>query len=220
MTEDVTVLFCPTVPHTGTTFLLEFLKDDPAIKDYVTLQWLIRWHGERTPGLNLIHTHFKKNLHAHIATYASRWPTIVPLRDPLLAVLTSYHRNKEGNYVYQVDQFINLVKIIDQGPTAYTPIYVPFDLMDNLPDGARIHLFLASLSPLKFLSQEHCITWATRWPRIESWGDYPYKSLYYQGRVEEIKPLIPNEWDALINARPILKPFLEARGYKDLLWWL
>jgi len=219
MTEDTSVLFCPTVPHTGTTFLIEFLKADPAIKAFNSLQWLIRWHGELTPGLNLIHAHFNENLLDLIEAYASHWPTIISLRDPLLSILTGYSRSPEGDYTYLVDHFVHLVEIVDLGATDYTPIYLPLDLMEYLPVEERVQQFVEILTPLGYLDQKHCTTWAEKWAYAGSRGEYSLKASYLLRRVDQIKPFIPNEWAALVKAKPILRPFLEARGYKNLLWW-
>ncbi len=212
------VLFCPTVPHTGTTFLIEFLRSDPAIVDFKSLRGFERMHGEVEPGLNLVHTHFEEEFLDLITVLASRWPIIVSLRDPLLSVLSAYNRNVR-DHTYLVEQFVRLVEMIDKGLTRYTPIYVPVDLMEKLPLRRRVQQFVDTLAPLDYLNQEHCLAWARRWPRIESQGPYSSKSYYNNRQRKRISRLIPKEWDALVAARPVLQPFLEAQGYKDLLWW-
>jgi len=199
--------------------LIEFLRDDPAIKNFYSLRWLVRWHGEQTPGLNLVHTHFDGDLLVFIMEYISNWPTVVSLRDPLLSILSAFNRDPKGDYTYLVDQFVRQAKLIDSGLTRYAPIYFPIDLIERVSFEERVQQFTEIFAPLGYLDKNRYLTWADRWPYINSQRHNPYRILYRHSLGEEIKQLIPNEWNALVSARPILQPFLEAQGYTDLLWW-
>lgn len=222
MMKDVSILFCPTVPHTGTTFIIRFFKGDPAIKSFQSLSFLKRFHGDWfVPGLNLVHAHFDEDLFDLIIQFKKKWPIVVSLRDPLLSVLTKHYRGTKIES--PVGCFVKLVEMIDLTKTAYKPIYLPVDLMTQLPVEKRIKRFVGALEPLKFLDKAHCLYWAREWPYVASKGDsrrsYYLKDLYHNHEAKAIKKIVPEEWAALEKARPLLQPFLEARGYRDLLWW-
>ncbi len=208
------VLFCPTVPHTGTGFLIDFLRHDPAVQGFTTLRDAIRSHGEIAPGLKLVHSHFDEDLLGLIKEFAEQWPTVISLRDPLLAVLTGYNRDC-GDYTHLVEHFVRLVEMM----SGREPVYLPLDLMGRLPLRERVQQFVTALAPLENLDRSHRLERAYQWPSVDSRGEYSLKALYSKRKRKMIQRAVPREWNALVAARPVLQPFLEARGYEKLLWW-
>ncbi len=213
--EGADILFCPSVPYTGTTFLLEFLRNNPSIKDFASMSWIIRSDREFKEGTTLVHAHLTNNLIPLIIEYARSWPIVVPLRDPLLAILSNNNRNYYNTSLSIVDCFIKLVVVLK----SHNPIYVPIDLLDELPAWKRGSELIRIFYPLGFISPSHCTKLAVEWPRMNAQESYLLRQYYYDDDGAAIKGIIPKEWDKLIAARSFLQPFLENRGYKNLLWW-
>jgi hypothetical protein len=54
-------------------------------------------------------------------------------------------------------------------------------------------------------------------PKLNTSGDYPLKDAYRAGDLAGLSELCGLEH--LIESEDLLRPFLERRGYRDLLWW-
>ena len=203
--EDEKILLCVSVPYTGTTLLIEILRDNPSIVTFNSLHWIQRTiQSTGKPGVNLIHAHFTEDQLRSIKEIAKISPIIVPLRDPLLAILSNRERETNFNIV---ECFLLLVETLSN----HKPIYVPVDFLEDLSKQERTSQFIKLVAPLN-LDYLVCSTWAEKWPRLNEQEYYAAQAHYYLKLKKKIKNLIPEEWEALIAARPVLKPFLQKQG--------
>src|SRR3990167_1200170 len=132
------VIFLVTVPHTGTHFMRNLFRDMPARPWMVEIRQVhtakCGLHSLRSGvigfdprRLNLLTGHFHDQLLDTIEAVAEHWTPIVPLRDPLAAMITAMPRPDTErtlrNWAY-------LVQRLDKMAAATRPVhYVPLDLM-------------------------------------------------------------------------------------------
>src|SRR3990167_3529199 len=227
------ILFLPTVQHTGTWFLIEFLRAHPEVKHFVELQALRKNHsfiedpvsGQKglVPNqVNLIQGHFQLEFMHLILSFAAACPTVIPLRDPLASVLTAVNRKRtQGNvdYSYIVDRWVLMTTTVWLNRDFYKPLFVPLDLVERAGVEVKFELLGAVLGHMGLGYTKHAVRWADEWPYHNSRGEYPLKDLYLTRDATAIAHEVPGEWEALRRAQYILRPMLEQMGYRDLLWW-
>lgn len=157
-------------------------------------------------------------------------PTIIPLRDPLAAVLSYHHRAIQTGQI-GTDRFRPLADVVDrwcllaETEERFREFPNIRYLAWDLPD-------LESRRPEREGARKRSIgLWAMAQavgltdpapsqaglPRENSSGDYPLREMYEAGDFEELRTI--SAVGHLKDCEPILRPFLERRGYRDLLWW-
>ena len=224
------------VPYTGTNFTLKFLQAHKAIKHTVQLSSLTKtasWRqrvlstdgehivdcGLRDDCVNLVWDHFTATGYRFPAmcALATAWPTVVPLRDPLLALCSRRHRKgwTDDDLIPCLLPWKDLAALDD-----WDPIYLRIDCPPEhrQPMLETVHARLnerfelnANFSVYSFLSWE---------PVNEAPDSPPYKQMYAQRDRRGLRAYVGSKaFDALCAHQRLLKPLLARKGYEDLLWW-
>ena len=104
------VIFVNTVQHTGTWFVIDFLRAHSKFSD------IVEWRNVRH--LSLKDNDKKVILHKHLPDPIEKdsgffnlclpelFKTVVPLRDPLRAVITKYRRHPEYDFEEIISGFL------------------------------------------------------------------------------------------------------------------
>lgn len=186
------MIFSPSVPSTGTNFLLGILGGE-AWDLFETLRG--KTINGKPPDVAILHLPTAAWLWEKVETFALTHRTIIPLRDPLLSVATALR-------VGQRDPMLNILGFEDIVTLdALTEVeFLPVDL-----PGVR-EAALESIAPGV----------VTNWLPVLSQGDYPLKREIAAGNVSSIPAGL---WRALCSREARLRPLLERVGYRNLLWW-
>ena len=222
-------VFLLTVQHTGTWWTINTLRKHPDITGFVHVRNVLRHyqkqpligidegnpHGEclSETGINLAHTHW-----FHIYE-KGRWqwdtfndafvvavPTLMPLRDPLLSLLTRHNRD---SWMYPhtdlLDEWVRL---------AASELPISYFKMDEFSTAE----FATALSAVGLSTQQEWLNKIDRNTLHNTSGSYYLKDAYYARDVKSIEATVPVLWKYLKQAELQLRPFLEERGYKNLMW--
>ena len=224
------------VQHTGTWFACEFLlslKNSFGHEREHVFQWHKLENGEqRLPfaALNgrkpVIVSHLAggadgptdEHRGKHITIGLARnlaeyWPTVVPLRDPLLSLITRQLRHPERDHGYIIDAFCELWKLA--GNVHWLPIDVgerPLDRKDRLVEITAKILGGWTRETEDFLTQWIAPAYNVTPP------EHPLKLAYRTGDFGEIHAAFPEEFDLLLERRGEIRELLEPIGYQ-LPWW-
>ncbi len=200
---------------TGTGFVLQFFSHCAGVDKKVDALNIMKGGFPETEAMHLIHAHFD----GHAAT---SWDAIrafasladhfvIPIRDPLLALLLAHRRNTID------ESFWPAWRRLKEVAGAHRADLLPVDLLAKANTGER-QSALDNFSG-GYTTRDVREKWAT-WPVVNSHGDYDLKVLYNEGDVDAIQNAIPPEdWAALRRLEPELRPFLERLGYEKLMWW-
>ncbi len=187
-----------TVQHTGTWFMMEFLRGTESFKHEVDLAALIKNRhfltlpnngpiGCRPDRINLVHGHINETATDCIRTICAWWRPIVPLRDPLLSLLTGKNRNPGQDFSYIVERWTRLEWAVDP----FAPCYIALDLLRTLEE--RLKGLTAVLEATRVLVTDamscQLNLWANTWPQYQynSRGSYPLKVAYYNKDLKYIE---------------------------------
>jgi hypothetical protein len=220
MTDKTSYIFAPSVQHTGTWFLINALKCHSKVDDLI----MFREMREKTPEPGK-----KYILHVHVgdggspltpsyhATYRSLdvtmrvLKTAIPLRDPLLSMLSRHKRHPVLHHFYLVDGFVYLATM------RADCFFLPVDILKS-PEKRKEAL--NGLFDYFGLEREPFIDeWAEQWKAVnENPIEYAEMEWYWQGAVNKLRLLFPKEFDYLQSQAHVIKPFLYKHGYKKLIW--
>jgi hypothetical protein len=92
--------------------------------------------------------------------------------------------------------------------------YLPLDVLAKKSVEQRL-IALRAASGVEDSNELHA-EWAETWPVVGA-RENKFSSYYDEGNVDKLSKL--NGWDALVRSEAALRPWLEERGYKDLVWW-
>ena len=230
------------VPHTGTRFVEGFLHEamdgpdgPPNVIELSTLRKQRTWQRTQVgpeaweAGLdpdrpNLVVTHLGPRLHDAYMPLAAHVPTVVPLRDPLAALVSRYVRKADA-WPEPVGPWFDA---LDRLPTVdvWRPRYIPVDALAK-PDRVewrRGYLgLMADATGCVGDDIEATIEWwANEWPIINHVGadDHPARAAYRDRDVKALWRLLGLEARQRLRAlTPRLRPLLERNGYQRLMWW-
>jgi len=139
------------------------------------------------------------------------FPTVVPVRDPLVAILSAHA--KKG-FKYQNEHVVREFKYIARMENAF---FLPIDLEQSRHDRA---IKLQRLLMHCGLDIESYIgTIADEWQPVNSRSSENNLRQVYasKGITKQIKS-VPGVM-SLLGAEPVIRPFLESLGYESLPWW-
>ena len=152
-------------------------------------------------------------------------PTVIPIRDPL-ASLVNYQKWAErdgradgGNFnpIVHLDHWCALAGSYHSIKKFGHCKFLCWDLPRGQGELTRDLVLIAKDLGLENNSPSE------KWGDgrvINSAGDYPLKLAYSEGDLGALRKGIANHgYDALTNREPLLRPFLEELGYKNLCWW-
>lgn len=224
------MIFCLSQIHTGTVSTLAWL-DLHEESDGVLLSTEVYESGDELK--TVYHEHIRRD-HQDVSrmsrsqiVLAWNHPTIIPLRDPL-AALISYQRRAEDTNQIDTELFRPATDIVDRWimlaeSEARIPRvnYLAWDLPapHSRPPPAEGYDIRApglwdTAQGLGLRDPRPC---RSGLPKLNTSGDYPLKDAYQAGDFDGLSELcgLPH----LIDSEDKLRPFLERRGYRDLLWW-
>lgn len=237
------IVFVPSIQHTGTWFTIRFLQNfyPTAVEaDKV-------WKNQSLPeGRCVLHSHFpivrqpeiqidmdwwsrrQMTLKDHfldlrtIELLASMFKTVIPVRDPLAAILTRETREPHLRHFYIVDGFVDLAQRFWGHPNIFfLPVDLPWDVKKRVGVLVKLlkHLEIP-VKPQKDLLHEFAEAWM---PQNKTPGNR-LKKLYRSGDIGKIHQLLgPKvaELKYLSNMAAIIHPFLVDLGYTkgDIALW-
>lgn len=213
------------VQHTGTWFAIEFLRRHPSLRsgEFIELSEVFK-HKMISP-YPLIHTHLGGSTQIEYPERVNKFisrddfiefiqipTTVVPVRDPLLSLITRHKRHPMLDHRYIVDGFLTLAEVED---------LVTFLRVDCPRDDRRSEL--GKVSALFEPGPDHVKHYldreARQWVVRNSVGGGPLNISYQQGMFDEIMDEIREELTYLLEHRSTIVPFLQRRGYRELSWW-
>lgn len=227
------MIFLPTVRHSGTWFLQRLFQ----MGGYkvVNLDRML-FGGEFIPPNRkaVIHTHIDVNLpvvkalHARapkpahqlainyyerlndgmIEAFAKWLPVVMPMRDPLLSIITRHARHPEqAPHTYLVESWQ------DVPPEAF---FVPVDRAFSAPE--RMAILRAMLKHCKVKPWPGIDAYARAWKPVNSMPGAPDARVAYKRKdAGWFEDHFPEEWEMLKEAAYVRRLF-EKQGYEDLLW--
>lgn len=235
------LIFLHTVNHTGTWFALDLLQTFEGVTGFTTLGMLPytlqgrgRQHrvGEMVQG-NEVAGDGRMVVQAHVHTYPRHQlgtgfgnieltlalslacPTIVTLRDPLLTLMTrqkrlsSHHPHRD-----LIAQWTNFVESMELFEEFIKPIYLSVDLLSECADK-----FLKDCEAQGLVPTDATLLMLQEGLPRNSAGESVYDEAYRSGDWKAFTDGMTAETYLLEDNKYLLKPFLKAHGYKDLLWW-
>ncbi len=201
----------PSVNHTGTWFLIDFLLGHPEVSNRVELPDALARNGLEPRSVLHFHVGGVPNLWEAYSALIATGMAIVPLRDPMLCLCTRQARHPFLDHRYIVESFLMFANRGD-GVTFFPVDADPSRRQEVL----RAALSCAGLD----LDESYLEFWARTWkPRNSIGYDTAEKLWYRDGSWDELRHAIGPELDYLLDSRSTLVPFLKEQGYRDLPWW-
>lgn len=228
------IIFLPTVQHTGTWFMAEFLRRHSQVHQVQDL-WMLH---DQFPddGLIVVSAHYcgdeiseERGIHEndvkkHFPTEVledliKTFPSLTVTRDPLLSMITRKKRSPELTQTYIVDGFVALADLCMR-----TGIMVlPVDLLGMRPYKVKLEALRGVLKLVGLEEENYVKVWASVWPRYNHNAELEatkgITKLYKNGNALAIREYFPAEYDYLVSQEDKIRPFLERLGYKNLMWW-
>lgn len=231
---DKYVFLC-TLQSSGTWWAIDALRRHPEIGGIVHVQNLIflknEWsltggwtgnpHNEslaKSPQKTLLYSHY-----GGIPESFNPWkpqtnyefmmevvPTLSPLRDPLICMIRAWHREPVlYPHDYIMNSWIHIAKRADTLKVKFWRM-TPFDSIgfNNAVKSVGLSCedaWLNSLDPLDLINNTP--------------GECSLRDDYKNGDIAAIEKKLPIPWRRLKDNEPIIRPFLEAHNFKNLLWW-
>lgn len=146
---------------------------------------------------------------------------VVPVRDPLAAILTREARHPQFRHFYIVDGFVALATEFARHPNV---VFLPVDMTED--PARRRELLVGVLEHLCLDPEQHggvldemAETWA---PENETPGNR-FRDAYRAGDLDELRRMLGPKWaevEYMRNMNGILLPFLRDLGYQrgDFIW--
>lgn len=212
-------ILCLSVQHTGTWFALNFLMEHKGTKGVVAQVKNIKTRDDILQD-GIVHVHIngfgitssggrRTRTFKQTAAMTKGMRLIVPVRDPLLSLITRHKRHPDRKSFYIVDGFCHLSEL--------DAVYLPVDC--NTYDIHPYYLLEKVCKELGLEVNEFVEKWSIKWPIYNSKFDYGLKRAYQEGRIDKIAKAFPEEYQHLKENEKNIRPFLEKLGYKNLMWW-
>ncbi|MCK4822899.1 hypothetical protein KA005_44465, partial [bacterium] len=241
------IIFCPTVPQSGTWFVLRlFERLGCKIMDSTR----VKKEGVQSE-LSILHTHIFP-FYYNPAPYKESWPsfggdpiqeyivrknklsigcikllssmykTIIPIRDPLASLLTREARAPNLRHFYIVDGYVEIARELANYPNVK---FFPIDL--NLSFDERKKLLVDVVTHCGFDAVQYDVLLgdiATHWKKENVTPNNRFHEPYEKGDLDTIQKWLGPKWAEVVhlkNMGGILIPFLSALGYnekKTLIW--
>ncbi len=200
------------IQHTGAWFVLDFLTNGGGGGGVTELAGAMEATGlqHRTAlhahtGLNMMVTKVEA-----LPVLSATGRAIVPVRDPMLAMLSRHARHPLLAHDHLVGSFVGL---------AEADLDVTYIRVDCPESDRRASLDAVVEAVGWDLGEQHMTTWAGDWPIVNGSETIPAKEWYRARQWDKLWPVLGPEITALLAARPVLVPFLKSLGYEELPWW-
>ncbi|MHA1809357.1 MAG: hypothetical protein ACTSYH_03490 [Candidatus Heimdallarchaeaceae archaeon] len=159
------------------------------------------------------------------------YPCAIPIRDPLLSLLTRHVRSScldDFNLFYIITAFSFLSNLGGKSESRFFPI----DLLGKLSIEERIEIVTNFFQSINFVPENgfsYVDYWVGNWSPLGSTSSYNKKYVvekwtrlmdaYNNRDVAIIRSEIPSAFLYLKSTEKVNRPFLESLGYSNLLWW-
>ena len=248
------IVFIPTVQHTGTWFVLEFLKHFiPEIKELTFL--LEKRAKDGTADINYVHTYldpldkptlvqihlpiirylnfdvnypqssFERKWYSNLGTMRSVsiqtilmvcnfFKTVIPIRNPMAAILSRETRHPQLRHFFIVDGFVTFAKEFKQHPNVK---FLPIDMTDDV--GIRRKLLSDVLVHCGIDATPHGALLdelAEKWEPKNATPGNKFKEPYEAGDMKRLEFMLGPKWAEITylkNMSAIIMPFLHELGY-------
>lgn len=222
------MIFCLSQLHTGTVSVLAWLRAHEDC-DGVLLSTDVYTSGSEPA--TVYHEHVRPDHQAADECFMSRtqivmaWahPTLIPLRDPLAALVSYHHRAEVSGQIsglrYRprldiVDRWICLARAEPLFKNFEHVRYFAWDIFQTKEDRCSRLWDMAQTLGLQDPAPSRAGL-----PQENSSGDYELKRAYRRRDQHHLAGMMGAGYEYLVDSESILRPFLERRGYRDLLWW-
>ncbi len=166
---------------------------------------------------------FEREMSRTQIVLATTNPTVIPIRDPLLSLI-SYQNRAEVHAKVGTDGFLPVEHVIDRWvllarkfDTFRQYDHIKFLCWDLLGSPASDELFRVTQA-LGMKDQTPCLVGQEM--MNNSMGDYPLKDAYFEKDVDALRSGVYHRgFQGLMEKEKILRPFLECLGYTNLMWW-
>jgi len=237
--DEKDTIFVLSAQHTGTWFAIDTIREYPEFGFSELNQLADRdWDRPKRPRL-LLHAHIgctpdmadcfptkptspggllldtKFVSEEDMELVVSKYRTIIPVRDPLLALITRHVRHANWSHRHIIHGFKMMAKYHDHKNVFFLPV----DGRMNAQDRFRLLLRLMEFTGIK--AQTKLAGWASRWqaPEYNVTPPHELKKRYASGDYHGIRRALKQHCDLLEGECEDLGPFLKALGYQDLMWW-
>lgn len=195
------IIFVPSAQHTGVWFVLELLQGHSEVRNGV--MELRNMVGPQRGQITLIHTHFGQGVTPHpndaekfirdkvLNELIGIYPSVIPVRDPLLALITRQLRHPDLWHVYIINAFATMARELAGCPTVF---FLPVDLYKSKAYEPRLSILQKLFAFLKLEEEDYIRFWAAGWPRFNTVGYEAAKETrrwYKHGDLDEIIKLFP-----------------------------
>ncbi len=229
MIDAKKIIYIASVQHTGVWFVINFLKQHSKIEKFIEYTNLINEKEDAEDGkFTLLQSHIAIDTHGihkndkikHlkpviINSLIKTYKTIIPVRDPLMSLITRHNRHPELNHEYIVMGFTYIAGLEN---VSFFPVDIKYNQENE--DTDRFNLLNALLAYLGLPTENYVKKYAEDWEPVNTTEDYNYlKDSYKDKNWYAIMKKIPLEFKALSNSKPIIKPFLDKLGYGELAWY-
>lgn len=218
------MIFCLSQLHTGTNSTLAWLESHGDCRGVLLSTGVYTDPTAHRP-TTVYHEHvrqdsrFNRQMCRTQIVLAWSQPTVIPLRDPLAALISYQHRAEVSKQIDTdlfrprediVDRWCYLAEAEDLIKSCRIR-YLALDLAEP-PNESRLWETTVALG----LSDPAPSVLGL--PRRNDSGDNYLKQAFQRGDLDPLEFHLVH-LDYLRKAEPILRPFLERRGYRDLMWW-
>lgn len=242
-------IYLQTLQHTGTWFVIYFVCDHPEVGGFVMESNLFdglkgkldKVHNESGRSEQVpeqVATGKKTLLFGHIVCHsqesppylcprqqsvvlAASGPIVVPLRDPLLAMIT--HEKRIDDFEnFRLHHKITCWRLYFEFLMSVEKykdvVYLPIDVLDTREE--RLKHLKQVQAAYGLESEEIAQKWADKWAVYNSYvpQNHPNKVAYANRDLPALEKTISHSLKALRDSEDILRPIMK-RWYKDLLWW-
>lgn len=225
------MILVPTVQSTGTWFMLDLLRYNTACAGVVMAPMQEKaeeWSKENV----VVHCHMGLNSllgqrdaaafwsFEDIVYWLARNRTIVPLRDPLLALLTAHQRGRtEEERGILKARVLNGFAVLGGLWKQYNIHTLPVDLCAGMTELERYEHLRDAMRFLGWPLQPYLAMTSMLWPVINTTGKFTNKTLYGTRQIERIQNTLSQDFEALQRTEDAVRPMLESAGYENLMWW-
>ncbi len=207
--KEVSVV--PSLNHTGTWFLIDFLLGHPAVEGRLELPDALARNGLVQSSVLHFHVGGAPDLWEAYSALIATGRAIVPLRDPMRSLCTRQARHPFLDHRYIVEGFVRVANDHDR---------VTFFPVDCDPI-IRADVLRRTLSAMDLdAADDYVEFWARTWKPRNSIGHETAPIQWYgDGAWEPLRAVLKEEIELLLDSRDVLVPFLKEQGYKELPWW-
>jgi len=253
------MIYCLTQHHTGTWSTLAWILNHQRVQGFLTTQHIFDILEPSEPyqssGVYPVHPmesgelveefHPSMVYHEHIrldpekperidrsqVLIATVTPTVIPIRDPLLALISYQNRAEKANRTSEngfaprshVDSWVALAQTCRKTLCNFAHVkYISWDLIEWDPLKTRSLRHLLEVASALGLDGDvgpsfDCVENVIH---NNNGGNYELKQAFQSGDFAYIKKNISQDAVTYLQEKQgTMIPFLESLGYRDLMWW-